>query len=152
MKGNVKRAPPPVPDDSAMAMGHHDLNGNGNGNGNGSGHGLQFENDGLSGNGGGGGFGGDFGGDFGAFGAQEPDEATRLLIEQMMQQELCVKCKKQQGFELPCGCNVCGACARQYILLGITSKRWAKETLQCLGCKDGVIPLWVVKECGVHIL
>jgi len=83
-------------------------------------------------------------------GQQEQEEATRLLIQQMLAQDMCVKCKKQQGFELPCGDNLCGPCARQYILLGITSKRWKKEPLKCPQCDDGLIPLWVVRDCGLE--
>jgi len=85
-----------------------------------------------------------------AMGQQEQEEATRLLIQQMLAQDMCVKCKKQQGFELPCGDNLCGPCARQYILLGITSKRWKKEPLKCPQCDDGLIPLWVVRDCGLE--
>jgi len=144
---NAKRVPPPVPD-SFMAAGPNDLNhgiNNNNGNGNEfqfSDHGINDNNNNVSGH--------QHGfSEFAAMGAQEPDEATRLLIEQMMQQELCTKCKKQQGFELPCGHNLCASCARQYILMGIKSKRWSKEPLKCPSCDDGVIPLWVVKDSGL---
>ena len=126
----IKKGPPPVPD--SLMSNNNNVNAMNNDIG------FQYE---------------DQGNDIPewAMGAQEPDEATRLLIEQMMQQEMCSKCGKQQGFELPCGHNLCAPCAKTYILMGITSKRWKKEPLKCPSC-DGVIPLWVVKECGVWFI
>eukprot|EP00485_Elphidium_margaritaceum_P006820 CAMPEP_0202698210 /NCGR_PEP_ID=MMETSP1385-20130828/11478_1 /ASSEMBLY_ACC=CAM_ASM_000861 /TAXON_ID=933848 /ORGANISM="Elphidium margaritaceum" /LENGTH=810 /DNA_ID=CAMNT_0049354861 /DNA_START=95 /DNA_END=2527 /DNA_ORIENTATION=+ len=91
----------------------------------------------------------------GSLGAQDPDADTMALIAQLMNQSLCVVCKKQQGFELPCGHPVCGPCAKKYVLNGIATMKWKKQALSCPnpgGCKaDGVIPVWVLKECGLGV-
>ena len=89
-------------------------------------------------------------------GPQEPDAATAALIAEMMRAEECVLCpgpKKSQGMGLPCGHNVCGPCAKKYILNGIARSTWKKKPLSCPnpgGCKENMnLPLWIVKECGL---
>eukprot|EP01084_Bolivina_argentea_P004506 8581_1 len=70
-----------------------------------------------------------------------------------MAQEMCVICKKNQGFQLPCSHNLCGPCAKKFILNGIATMKWKKEALSCpngSGCNNGgVIPPWILKECGL---
>merc|ERR1719148_266575 len=84
--------------------------------------------------------------------SEDPDEATRRLIEQMMQAELCVQCKEAQGYEMSCPHKLCGKCAKTYLLRGIATGRWKKEPLCCpkADCAEkGLIPLWLVKESGL---
>eukprot|EP01084_Bolivina_argentea_P289011 496183_1 len=66
-----------------------------------------------------------------------------------MSVELCCMCKKNQGFELECGDNLCGSCAKKYILSGIASMRWNKEALVCCVCNKGIIPDYILNECGL---
>ncbi len=70
---------------------------------------------------------------------------------EMMAVTLCCLCKKNKGFELECGDNICDLCVKKYILSGIANMKWKKEALVCPECNKGILSDWIVKQCGLGV-
>eukprot|EP01083_Nonionella_stella_P069055 183825_1 len=65
--------------------------------------------------------------------------------------KLCVICKAHEGKELQCEHNVCITCCKRYILDGIASDKWTKQSLCCPepNCRNGKqLPNYMINECG----
>ena len=65
---------------------------------------------------------------------------------------LCIACDppKAYGYTLSCSHKLCLECTKRYILDGLDSNKWSKESLQCpKHCENAMLPSWLISECNL---